>query len=66
MRINIHENTLKIKEEDGTLIRTSNSESFIIYPAEGKRLRNKLTGYITNSYVGVSNKSEINDYEEID
>jgi len=65
MKINIHENILNVKEEDGTLIKSVESESFIIYPDAGKKLRNKLNGYITDSYVGVSDKAEIDNYEEI-
>jgi len=64
MKINIHENTLIIKEEDGTIISTRESQTYIIYPSEGKKLRDKLTGYITDSYIGVSDKSDIANYEE--
>jgi len=66
MKIQIHENVLNIKEEDGTIIKTIESSSFIIYPAEGKRLRNKITGYIVNSYVGVNTKEEIQNFEEVE
>lgn len=66
MKIEIHENTLNIKTFDGDLIRTSNSTSYVIYPEIGKKLRNKKTGYITDSFVGVSTIDKINDFEDVD
>lgn len=66
MKIEVHENTLKIKTFEGDLIRTSDSVSYIIYPEVGKKLRNKKTGYTTDSYIGVSSIDKINNYEEVE
>ena len=66
MRIHTHETILNIYDETKTLISTKTAKTFVIYPSEGKALRNILTGLVTYDYVGVGREELIKNYEEID
>lgn len=67
MRIEIHENTLVVKEMNSNkVLRTIKSESYILYPDAGKLLRNKKNNLTTDAFIGVGSKDDISNYEEID
>lgn len=65
MRVEIHETTLRKYSENRELIDEKINETYVIYPAAGKMLRNKLTGVTTKSFIGLSSKSDILNYEEV-
>lgn len=62
----IHENTLNIYTEDHELIDSIQDTSYVISPNEGMLLKNKKTGFTTDSVIGVGSKESINDYIEIE
>jgi len=66
MITNIHETILNIYTEKEELIRTNTVRTYLLYPDEGKVLKNVLTGQIIEGYVGVSDKESIKNYIEID
>lgn len=66
MIINIHETISNIMTKDKKLIDTTTSETYILYPEQGKVLRNKKTGQIIDSFVGVGSSGSISDYEEVE
>jgi len=66
MKVNKHETTTIITDEQGNILSNRVAVSYMIHPDEGKLLRNKETGYTTDSYIGVSSKADVDKYEEID
>lgn len=66
MKIEIHEiisNTLNEKRE---LIKTSKSESTVIYPDSGKIIKNLITGKTYKGFVNIVGKDKVSNYTEID
>ena len=51
MRIQINQTISNIMEEDRTLIRTKTSETYILFPDEGKKLRNKRVFLFRNIFI---------------
>lgn len=66
MRLEIHEVISNILDENRKLIRTRTSESYIIYPDEGKLLKNKKTGLTTDTFIGIGSKENLSNYEEVE
>lgn len=67
MRVEIHENTLKIKDEStNQIIRVVESKSYVLYPEQGKLLRNKNNGLTTDTFFGIGSKDNLSNYEEIE
>lgn len=67
MRVEIHENTLKIKDgSTNQIIRTVESKSYVLYPEQGKLLRNKNNGLTTDTFFGIGSKDDLSNYEEVE
>lgn len=66
MRVEIHEVISHIYDENKKLVKTKSSENYVIYPDEGKLLRNRHTGLTTDTFIGVGSKDNLSNYEEID
>ena len=65
MRKEIHENTLNIYKEDGTLISTTVTKTYVIFPDQDKVIRNKLNGHVVDTFIGIGSNDSIDNYEEI-
>lgn len=66
MRVEIHENVLTIRDANSNKIsRIIESKSYVLYPDEGKLLRNKKTHLTTNAFIGVGSQDDVLNYEEI-
>ena len=66
MKININETISNMYTENRELIKSTTTEMYILYPSEGKWLKNTLTGIIVKSYVALNTKDAIKNYIEID
>lgn len=66
MTINIIQTITNILTESGELISSSKTEGYSLEPAEGKMLKNKLTGKTFKSKICIYQKLAINDYIEVD
>lgn len=65
MKIEIHEiisNTLNEKRE---LIKTSKSESIVLYADAGKVIKNLITGKIYKGFVTITGKDKVANYVEV-
>lgn len=66
MKINIIQTITNILNYSREVIETMTSENYIIYPAEGKAIKNIVNGKIFTSSVTVGAKSNLKNYVEID
>lgn len=66
MKIYTRETISYTYDENKKLIDSRSREMYLLYPDEGKLIRNKLNGMTTDAYVGIGSKDDINNYEEID
>jgi len=66
MKTLIHENVLTIKTLDEEIKDIIRNTTYVIEPEDGKLLRNKITGFTTDSLIGVGSNDSLNNYEEID
>lgn len=66
MRIQIDQNISNIMDEDRKIIRSKTSETFILFPDEGKKLRHKITGKIIEEYIALGSSDSKDNYEEVD
>ena len=66
MTINIIQTITNILNYSGEVLKTRTSENYIIYPAEGKAIKNTVNGKIFTSSVTVGSKSNLKNYIEID
>lgn len=66
MKIYTRTTTSNTFDEAGKLVDSRSRDMYLLYPDEGKLIRNKLNGMTTDAYVGIGSKDDINNYEEID
>ena len=66
MIVNIIQTITNILDENRKLIRTATTEAYVLYPAEGKALKNTVTGKIYYKSINLGNKGQAKDYIEID
>ena len=66
MRINIIQTITNVLNYSREVLETRTSENYIIYPAEGKAIKNTVNGKIFTSSVTVEPKSNLKNYIEID
>lgn len=66
MRTNIHQAITNVLDENRSVIRTTTHETYVLYPDNGKKLKNKKTGFILEGYVCLRDNASIEDYEEVD
>ena len=66
MTINIIQTITNTLTAERQIINSKAVESFAIYPAENKVLRNKITGTIVRHLLVLSSEQAIVNYEEID
>lgn len=66
MKKNFHLVETKELDENRNVLRTVTHESVILYPDEGKKLRNKKTGLIIDKFICLGGKDSPDNYEEID
>ena len=66
MTINIIQTITNILNYSGEVLKTRTSENYIIYPAEGKAIKNIANGKIFTSSVTVGPESNLKNYVEID
>lgn len=66
MKIEIRQTISNTLDENRKLIRTSTVESTVIYPADGKLIKNIKTGKVYSGYLCLSAKEKVSDFIEID
>ncbi len=66
MIININQTISNTLNEDRELIRTRTNEFFVLYPEEGKKLKNKVTGEILDGFIIIEARDSKDNYEEVD
>lgn len=66
MTINIIQTITNILDEDRQLIRTATTEAYMLYPAEGKAIKNIKTGKVYTHSVNIGSIGNVKDYIEID
>lgn len=66
MKIQIQQVTSRVLDERRNVLSELTTETYIVYPDEGKVLREISTGRIFNHHINVSNKLELKNFEEID
>jgi len=66
MTINIIQTITNILDENRKILRTALTEAYVLYPAEGKALKNTVTGKVFTKSVNLGNKGQVKDYIEID
>ena len=66
MTINIIQTITNILTEAGELISSNKTEGYSLIPAEGKMLKNKITGKTFKSKICIYQKSALDDYIEVD
>ena len=66
MRINIIQTITNVLNYSREVLETRTSENYIIYPAEGKAIKNIVNGTIFTSSVTVGPKSNLKNYIEVD
>ena len=66
MTINIIQTITNVLNYSREVLETRTSENYIIYPAEGKAIKNIVSGKIFTSSVTVGPKSNLKNYIEID
>lgn len=66
MKIEIRQTISNTLDENRKLIKSSTVESTILFPAEGKAIKNVKTGKIYSGYICLSSKEKTSDFIEID
>ena len=66
MTINIIQTITNILNEKRQVINTMTSETYMLYPAEGKAIKNCKTGTIFTNSVNLGTSGQTKDYIEID
>lgn len=64
MRKQIEEVVINRRDELGNVIETNTIHTILLFPEEGKAIRNKLTGYIIKGYVGLGSTDSEDNYED--
>ena len=63
----INKVTSNILDEQGNIIETQELETVLLFPEEGKGIRNKTTGYVlSKGYVGLGSDDSEDNYEDCD
>ena len=61
----INKVTSNILDEQGNVIETQELETILLFPEEGKGIRNKATGYVlSKGYVGLGSDDSEDNYED--
>lgn len=66
MIIKIHEIISNIMDENRNILKTNTSEAYVLYPEEGRVLKNKQSNQLVYAYACVDNYDEISNYEEVE
>ena len=66
MTVNIFQTITNVLDINRNLIRTTTTETYVLYPDAGKALKNLVNGRIYTSSVNIGSKSHVKDYIEID
>ena len=66
MTVNIFQTITNVLDTNRNLIRTTTTETYVLYPDAGKVLKNLVNGRIYTSSVNIGSKSHVKDYIEID
>ena len=66
MTINIIQTITNILDENRQLVSTAVTEAYVLYPAAGKAIKNKVNDRVYTSSVNIGSKGNIGDYVEID
>lgn len=66
MKIQIHQNISNLLDSNRNLIQSNISESYIIFPEEGKVIENIKTGQLYKGFVSVGTKNKLSNFREID
>ena len=62
----INKVTSDILDEQGNILETITNETILLFPEEGKAIRNKITGYVIKGYVGLGTNDSVENYEDYD
>jgi hypothetical protein len=66
MKVNIIQTITKILDENRQTINSAVSETYMLYPAAGKAIKNIKTGKVYTHSVNIGTSGQIKDYIEID
>ena len=66
MRIQINQTISNILDEDRNPIRSNTSETLILFPDEGKKLKNIKTGLVIDGYIAIGSKGDKDNYIEVE
>jgi hypothetical protein len=66
MKVTIIQTTTKTFTESRVLLTTRLNETYLIEPASGKVLKNKITGQLFHIGLCVDKERKIQEYEEVD
>lgn len=64
MKVYTQETTVVVKDGNNEIVQNSTGISYIIYPEDGKKLKEKRTGFVS-TFVAINDKTEVKDFEEI-
>ena len=63
----INKITSNILDEQGNIIETKQLETTLLFPEDGKGIRNKKTGYVlSKGYVGLGTDDSEENYEDVE
>jgi len=66
MEIKILQTVTNVLNKDRQVLSSNTSETYILYPAEGKQIRNIVTGRVYTSSVSIGSQTNIKNYIEED
>lgn len=66
MKKQIEEVVINRRDEKGNIVETNVIETILLFPEEGKAIRNKLTGYIIKGHVGLGDNDSEENYEDVE
>jgi hypothetical protein len=64
MKKQVEEIIINRKDETGNVVDTNIMHTILLFPEEGKAIRNKLTGDIIKGYVGLGTNDSEHNYED--
>jgi len=66
MKIEIRQTISNTLDENRNIIKTSTAENYVLYPAEGKQLKNIKTGKVYPGFVSLGVGDKIKDFIELE
>lgn len=64
MKKQVEELLINRRDEEGNVVASNTITTILLFPEEGKAIRNKLTGDIIKGYVGLGSNDSEDNYED--